>query len=68
VGAPTPDTTPPEFLDGNPYLETNTLIWTSNVANENCMVLVNVTDNAGLSGYLLSYSLDGSTWNNKTWL
>ena len=67
VGAPTPDTTPPEFLDGNPYLETNTLIWTSNVANENCMVLVNVTDNAGLSGYLLSYSLDGSTWNNNTW-
>ena len=67
VGAPTPDTTPPEFLDGNPSGETDTQTWASNVATETCMVSLNATDNAGLSGYFLSYSLDGSTWTNNTW-
>jgi hypothetical protein len=67
VGAPTPDTSPPEFLDGNPYLETNTLAWTSNVARENCSVSCNVTDNVGVSGYFAGYSLDSVSWTNSTW-
>jgi len=67
VGPPTPDTTPPEFLDGDPNLETDTQTWTSNVANETCMASVNATDNAGLSGYIFTYSPDGSTWTNNTW-
>lgn len=55
VGEPTPDTSPPEFLDGNPYLETNTLTWNTSLAGELCSVSVNATDNVALSGYFLSY-------------
>jgi len=63
------DTTLPEFLDGNPYLETNTLSWNTSLAGELCTISVNATDNVGLSGYFLSYTTDinGTVWHNNTW-
>lgn len=69
VGAPGADTTDPEFLDGNPYLETNTLDWNTSLAGEYCSVSVNATDNVALSGYFLSYTTDenATVWTNQTW-